>query len=179
MSKKGINYKMNFQLLEKIGLQNFDLSYILIAMLIMIAAGWIIAIIALSKYSKLSKKYKRFMGGNDAKALESYITELIDLNQENVEKIAENSAKIENLYKKQRYNFQKIGINKYDAFQEMGGNLSFALALLDENDNGFIINSVHNIQSSYCYAKEVKNGTCSINLSKDEEVALNKALNYK
>lgn len=170
---------MNFQLLEKIGLQNFDLSYILIAMLILIAAGWIIAIVALSKYSKLSKKYKRFMGGNDAKALESYITELIDLNQENVEKIAENSAKIKNLYKKQRYNFQKIGINKYDAFQEMGGNLSFALALLDENDNGFIINSVHNIQSSYCYAKEVKNGTCSINLSEDEEIALNKALSYK
>ena len=96
---------------------------------------------------------------------------------QNVKKITENSAKIKNLYKKQRFNFQKIGINKYDAFQEMGGNLSFALALLDENDNGFIINSVHNIQSSYCYAKEVKGGKCSINLSKDEEIALDKALN--
>lgn len=167
---------MNVQLLEKIGLQGFDLSYLFIVMLILILAGWVIGIIALVKYSNLNKRYKKFMGGNDAKALESYITELISLNKENVEKIEENSASIKNLYKKQRYNFQKIGIHKYDAFKEMGGNLSFALALLDENDNGFIINSVHNIQSSYCYAKEVKDGKCSINLSEDEAVALDKAL---
>ncbi len=170
---------MNFQLLEKIGLKGFDLSYLLIVMLVLIIAGWVIALLALVKYSKLNNKYNKFMGGNDAKALESYITELISLNKENTEKIQENSVEIKNLYKKQRYNFQKIGINKYDAFQEMGGNLSFALALLDENDNGFIINSVHNIQSTYCYAKEIKAGKCSINLSKDEEVALNKALTGK
>jgi len=170
---------MNFQLFEKIGLQNIDFSFVIIIMLILIIVSWCIAIAALSKYSYLNKKYKRFMGGNDAKALESYITELITLNQENEEQIDKLNDHINALYEKQRYNFQKIGLNKYDAFQEMGGNLSFALALLDENDNGFIINSVHNIQSSYCYAKEVKEGKCSINLSKDEEIALNRALSVK
>lgn len=170
---------MNFQLLEKIGLKGFDLSYLLIVMLVLMIAGWVIALVALVKHNKLNNKYNKFMGGNDAKALESYITELISLNKENTERIQENSAEIKKLYKKQRYNFQKIGINKYDAFQEMGGNLSFALALLDENDDGFIINSVHNIQSTYCYAKEIKAGKCSIQLSKDEEVALNKALTGK
>lgn len=170
---------MNFQLFEKIGLQGFDLSYVIIIFFILIIAAWILAIITLVKYNKLNKKYKKFMGGNDAKALESYITELISLNKENVEKINENSTHIKKLYKKQRLNFQKIGINKYDAFQEMGGQLSFALALLDENDNGFILNSVHNIQSTYCYAKEVKNGKCDINLSEEEAIALDRALKSK
>ena len=167
---------MSFKLFENIGLGEFDLSILIIIMLIMIIIGWIIAIIALIKYQNLNKKYQKFMGGNEAKALESYITELILLNKENLEKIEENKLEIQNLYEKQRLNFQKIGMIKYDALNEMGGNLSFAIALLDENNNGFIMNSVHNIHSNYCYAKEIKNGKCSINLSEEEQVALQKAL---
>lgn len=167
---------MSYQLFESMGMAGFDLSILLIIMLIAILISWIIAIIALVKYNKLNKKYQKFMGGNDAKALERHLMNLVSLNKENTEKIKENEAEIKNLYKKQRYNFQKIGMHKYDAFKEMGGNLSFALTLLDENNNGFIINSVHNIQSTYCYAKEVKDGTCSINLSEEEMVALERAL---
>ena len=132
--------------------------------------------ISLMKYLKLSKKYKKFMGGNEAKALESHIMELVSINKANSDKIEANKAEIKNLYKLQRNNFQKIGMIKYDAFKEMGGNLSFALTLLDENNNGFIINSVHNINSSYCYAKEVKEGKCAINLSEEEAIVLERAL---
>ncbi len=167
---------MNYQLLEKMGLAGLDLSIILIIMLTAIIISWVIAITALVKYNTLNKKYKKFMGGNEAKALESYINGLIDLNKENCERIEENKKEIQNLYNKKKYDFQKMGMVKYDAFNEMGGNLSFALALLDENNNGFLINSVHNIQSSYCYAKEIKNGTSAINLSEDEAAALEKAL---
>lgn len=167
---------MNWQLLERLGLGGLDLSYVLIGMLILLLICFIIAVVALVKYSKLSKKYKKFMGGNDAKALESHIMDLIALNKENTEHIHTNSDEIKALWKHQRLNFRKIGMIKYDAFQEMGGNLSFALTLLDENNDGFILNSVHNIQSSYCYAKEVKGGTCSINLSEEEKIALERAL---
>lgn len=167
---------MNFKLFESMGLAGFDLSILLIIMFVFIIIGWVIAIIALMRYKNLNKKYQKFMGGNEAKALESYITELISLNKENLERIEENKLEIQNLYEKQRLNFQKIGMIKYDALNEMGGNLSFAIALLDENNNGFIMNSVHNIHSNYCYAKEIKNCKCSINLSEEEQVALQKAL---
>ena len=167
---------MRFKLFENMGLGDFDLGILIIIILIMIIIGWIIAIIALVKYQNLNKKYQKFMGGNEAKALESYITELIALNKENSERIDDNEAEIQNLYKKQRLNFQKIGMIKYDALQEMGGNLSFVVALLDENNNGFIMNSVHNIHSNYCYAKEIEGGKCSIPLSEEEQVALEKAL---
>ena len=167
---------MNFNLLESIGLQNFDLSILIVVMLVMIVVAWVIAILAFAKYKKLNKKYQKFMGGNEAKSLENYITELISLNKENIRRIEGNEAEIRNLYQKQRLNFQKIGMIKYDALQEMGGNLSFVLALLDENSNGFILNSVHNIHSNYCYAKEIKDGKCSIPLSEEDQTALEKAL---
>ena len=60
----------------------------------------------------------------------------------------------------------------YDAFNQMGGQLSFCLALLDENNNGFIINSVHSTEGCYSYTKEIKGGECSISLGKEEEEAL-------
>jgi len=72
--------------------------------------------------------------------------------------------------------FQKVGIVKYDAFQQMGGKLSFSLALLDQNNDGFILNSVHSSEGCYSYTKEIKNGECSISLGSEEEVALNKAM---
>ncbi len=167
---------MNFQLFEMMGLNSLDISIVLLVMLAAILISWIIAIIALVKYCKLNRKYHKFMGGNEAKALEAYIMSLIDANKENEDQIKANAEQIKRLFEKQRFHFQKIGMHKYDAFQEMGGQLSFALTLLDENNDGFIINSVHNIQSSYCYAKEVKGGSCSINLSKDEAISLEKAL---
>lgn len=170
---------MNYNLLESMGLKNFDLSILIIVILVMLAIAWIIAIFALVRYNNLNKKYQKFMGGNEAKSLENYITELISLNKENIGRIEHNEAEIRNLYKKQRLNFQKIGMIKYDALREMGGNLSFVLALLDENNSGFILNSVHNIHSNYCYAKEIKEGKCSIALSEEEQAALEKALTSK
>ena len=75
--------------------------------------------------------------------------------------------------------FQKLGLVKYDAFQQMGGKLSFSLALLDENDNGFIINSVHSTEGCYSYTKEINAGVCSLTLGKEEEQALAIAIGKK
>ena len=69
-----------------------------------------------------------------------------------------------------------MGLVKYDAFQQMGGQLSFSLALLDENDNGFIINSVHSAEGCYSYTKEIKNGVCSLTLGDEEKKALDIAM---
>lgn len=80
------------------------------------------------------------------------------------------------MFKKHELSFQKFGIVKYDAFQQMGGQLSFSLVLLNENDNGFIINSVHSTEGCYSYSKEIKNGECSISLGEEEKKALNIAL---
>ena len=58
----------------------------------------------------------------------------------------------------------------------MGGLLSFSLALLDENNNGFIVNSVHSAEGCYTYTKEIRNGTCKLELGNEEKVALDQAM---
>ena len=90
-----------------------------------------------------------------------------------------NRKDIESLYKKFEGAFQKIGIIKYDAFNQMGGKLSFSLALLDENDNGFILNSVHSSEGCYSYTKEIKNGLSEISLGEEEKKALDMAMDLQ
>ena len=58
----------------------------------------------------------------------------------------------------------------------MGGKLSFTLALLDENNNGFLMNSVHSSDGCYSYTKRVKNGDSEIALSNEEKVAIERAM---
>ena len=83
---------------------------------------------------------------------------------------------IEELFRKHETTFQKMGLVKYDAFKEMGGKLSFTLALLDEKNNGFLINSVHSSDGCYSYTKRVKNGDSDIALSNEEKVAVERAI---
>ena len=87
-----------------------------------------------------------------------------------------NKKDIRKLYKQLEKAFQKCGLVKYDAYQQMGGLLSFSLALLDENNNGLIINSVHSTEGCYTYTKEVRNGVCELELSNEERVALDQAM---
>src|SRR5699024_12182945 len=75
--------------------------------------------------------------------------------EEIVDRVKSNEEKIQNIYKKMESHYQKVGIVKYDAFHEMGGNLSFALTMLDENDNGWIFNAMHSREGCYTYIKEV------------------------
>jgi hypothetical protein len=73
--------------------------------------------------------------------------------------------------------YQKVGVVKYDAFKEMGGKLSFVLALLDKSNNGILLNSVHSSREGcYTYLKEIIKGESFLELSEDEKKALNQAI---
>ena len=99
-----------------------------------------------------------------------------------MEKIAalaeDNREEINKIYKKMEGHYQKVGIVKYDAFHEMGGNLSFALAMLDENNNGWIFNAMHSREGCYVYIKEVERGETDVLLGSEEKDALEQALGY-
>lgn len=167
---------MNYDLLEMIGLGGFDLTYLFIVTYVLILILIIIVIVQTVKLSKLSKKYKKFMLGKNAKSLEKDIIGLYEDNKFIKASAEKNKNDIRMLYKKLSSTFQKIGIVKYDAFNQMGGKLSFSLALLDENDNGFILNSVHSTEGCYSYTKKIKNGMCDISLGDEEREALNIAM---
>lgn len=167
---------MNFNLLSEMGFGNMDLTYLFIGAFAAIILLVIVIVVLCINMGRLSKKYKKFMGGKNAKSLEKDIMGLYEDNKLIKASMEKNKMDIENLYRKLESAFQKIGIVKYDAFNQMGGQLSFSLALLDENDNGFIINSVHSTEGCYSYTKEIKNGLCDISLGDEEKKALDMAM---
>lgn len=71
---------------------------------------------------------------------------------------------------------QRLGLIRYDAFGDMGGHLSFSVALLDANGNGMVITSINGRQDTRCYAKPVESWTSRHNLSEEEEAAIRQAL---
>ena len=125
----------------------------------------------------MKKRYLKFMQGKNVKSLEEKIAELFDDNKSLKETVDENRKELRKINKNQEYAFQKFGLVKYDAFKQMGGMLSFSLALLNDQDNGFIINSVHSSDGCYSYTKEVKDGMSDISLGEEEKKALEIALN--
>lgn len=167
---------MNSQIFNYIGLGGIDIGYILIGMTAVILLSFLLIVMQMIKLSKLKKKYSVFMQGKDAKSLEQDIIGIYEDNKFMKISIDKNKNDIRELFKKHELSFQKFGIVKYDAFKQMGGQLSFSLVLLNENDDGFIINSVHSTEGCYSYSKEIKNGQCNISLGEEEKQALNMAL---
>ena len=163
---------MNYQLLQKMGLGNIDITYLFLVMLILLLIFMIMTIVLLVKTNKLTKKYKRFMKGENAKSLENDIIEMFERQVEIEETLSKNSEDIKLLYKKFKKAFQKVSLTKYDAFNQIGGQLSYCLVMLDENNDGFIINSVHGADGCYSYTKEIRKGKSSIALSNEEQQTL-------
>ena len=167
---------MTSNMLNSLGLGNMDIGIVLLILILLIIVLFIMLFSTMSKLTQLRKRYEGFMRGRSARSMEEEIRNLfydIDYLKEESENC---SKEIRHIYKRLETVFQRIGLVKYDAFHQMGGKLSFALALLDENNNGFLLNSVQAQDGSYCYSKEIKDGKCALDLSAEEQKALTMAL---
>ena len=116
------------------------------------------------------------MVGKDAKSLEDNLIKRINQVEEVLVSEKKNEENIEKLFRSMKVTFQKVGMVKYDAFNEMGGKLSFSLALLDQKNDGFIINAVHSREGCYTYIKEIIDGNSVLVLAEEEKEALNIAM---
>lgn len=170
---------MNSKLLDRIGLGNFDIAYVLIGILALCLILFIIVIVCLVQLLKTKKRINRFMKGAKAATLESDIISIKEGNEYLKRSTEQNRKDIRKIYNNLELTFQKVGIVKYDAFKEMGGKLSFSLALLNDKDDGFILNSVHSSDGCYSYTKEITAGACAIDLGEEEKEALEIAINSK
>ena len=116
------------------------------------------------------------MDGKNAKTLEESIMSRMDQMDYLISSNKKNENDIQTIYKNLKSTFQKVGLVKYDAFQEMGGKLSFSLALLNETNDGFIINAMHSREGCYTYIKEIIDGNSVITLADEEKEALDMAM---
>ena len=166
---------MNSAFLNQIGLGSFDLGYLAVGVLVLAVIVFILLIlliVQIIKANKLKKRLDKFLLRKEGTSLEDDIAELYDDNKFLKNSTEKNREDIRTLFKRMESVFQKMGLVRYDAFNQMGGQLSFCIALLDENNNGFIINSVHSTEGCYSYSKEIRSGDNNITLSAEEEEAL-------
>lgn len=163
-------------ILNILGIDSMVLAIILMVMAALLLILLILVIVMLVKHARLKKRLAKFTVGRNGTSLEKDIFALIDETNKLKATTERQKKEIRDLYKRLETTFQKIGLVKYDAFQQMGGKLSFSLALLDENNNGFILNSVHSTEGCYSYTKEINAGVSALTLGKEEEEALRVAM---
>ena len=131
----------------------------------------------LTKLHSINKNYKTFLkklgnGENIEEDLENYMYR--------VERVEKQNAEIRNLIETIDTNMdnciQKIGMVRYNAFKDTGSDLSFALAMLDEKNNGVVLNGIYSREMSNIYAKPVEKGKSKYTLSEEEQQAIQKAI---
>ena len=157
-----------------------DTSYIIMGMAAVIIILLVLQIITMVRFRKYKENYDTFMQGKNGKDLETAILDKFG----EIDKIKEqnefNSINIEEIAKSLKFTFQKFSINKYDAFKEMGGKLSFSLCMLTDNNDGFVMTSVHSTnEGCYIYVKEIIKGEPYVLLSEEEKKALAQAKSRK
>lgn len=158
---------------SKIGLDPFFVDIFLILLIIVL---FVLIVSNNMKHNRLKNSYASFMRGKDGKNLEESILEKFDELDAITRISRQNRQDIKEIFRLMQGHYQKLGIVKYDAFHEMGGSLSFALAMLDGEDNGWIINAMHSREGCYTYVKEIVKGESYIELAEEEANALEKAI---
>lgn len=140
--------------------------FINILLLIITILNIVLLIRTNNKYIKFMKKLGN--GSNLDEMLKEYLKDVKEIKKDN----SEIKAYYTKLDRDISSCIQKIGLVRYNAFKDVGSDLSFAIALLDRDDNGVVLNGLYGSDSSNIYAKPIKNGSSSYQLSEEEKYAL-------
>ena len=161
----------------------FNINYQLILSVVGTVLAVLLAFLILqffwlrAKVNRLYRKYKYFMMGEDGGSIEMKLSTEVRELRDMVESSQSMLHQQELLATMQLKSFQKIGLVRYDAFDETGDKLSFSLALLDGKNNGVVLSSLAGHDSSRIYAKAVTGGECREALSAEEAESIGIALN--
>lgn len=159
-------------IIEMIGMDAF--LWIIAGLIMLLLIAFIVVMV---QFSSLNKKYKNFMkklgnGKNLEEDLETYMYRVDKVETQNADILNQ----IKTLDKDLMKCIQKIGIVRYSAFKDTGSDLSFALALLDENNDGVVLNGIYSREMSNIYAKPIQNGKSTYTVSEEETQAIQKAM---
>lgn len=148
--------------------------YLIIISIISLVISMISVFISIKIYKKYEINMKKLGNGeNFAEMIKDYVSQVEKLNKRD-DQIIEVCNNINN---ELSHCIKKVGILRYDAFGNTNNKLSFALAMLDKENNGVVINSIYGHDNSNVYAKPIIKGASKYNLSDEEKEAINQALN--
>jgi len=153
------------------------IPYVMIGMIVIILLLFIMVIVLFKAVGKVETRYKKLMKGTSNNNLEEMLLEKLN-SIENAREISEKALKeCERLEIKMRDCIQKVAIMRYKAFENVGSDLSFSIAMLDDKNDGVILTGIYGRQESTTYAKPIDKGISRYDLSEEELYVLNEASN--
>ena len=171
-----MNEVLTMNLFEQIGI---DPSWITLLLVLLVLILIITVLVLQARVRFLQKRYDLFMRGKDAETLEDNIVDIYRRLQSFQNKDMANKDVMKVLNRSLANTIQKTGLVKYNAFEGMGGQSSFALTLLNMGNSGYNLNAMHSRNSCHVYIKEVRNGRPDMSLSQEEKLSLDRAMEKK
>ncbi len=157
----------------------FDPVFLVAVIAAVALVALVVAIIAMLRCTRMWRRYDRFMRGKDARSLEEIINQIVG----EVTALSERQDELEKatreVVRDSKGSFKKIAIKRYNGFKESGGKLSFSFALLDQENNGFLMTCMHANGPSYTYLKEIIRGESYVSLSAEETEVLEEAIRFE
>ncbi len=171
---------MQSSILSSIGLAGLDPAiWIIIEIVLFLII--LVMIVLLSKQKKrisfLSERIDNLTSGEGGESLEAELDQIIMDNERLLKDSKKNTEDIRKIFSRLKTVYQKMAIVKYDAYEQLGGEMSAVVVILDENNNGVLINNVYSTEGGYVYTREIENGKCKHELGTEEQEALSKAVN--
>ncbi|MBM7855808.1 uncharacterized protein YlxW (UPF0749 family) [Desulfohalotomaculum tongense] len=146
--------------------------YILLILTALLMFSLIIQIVMWAKIKKLKKNYQRLTRGINVKSIEELVLVFTDRVEQINKDLNQLKKEQEQLSQQMKTCIKTPKILKYNAFEDMGSNLSFSMALLDNEYNGLILTSIYGRDESRFYAKRINKGKSEQNLSPEEKIIL-------
>lgn len=136
----------------------------------------IIMIVQYIKFKNLHRRYRSMLNGSTGTDLEKLLDEHHHLMNTIIHDHEQLTTDVATLQQIQKLAIQKVSIHRFSAFSDVGGDMSYAIALLNQDNNGFILSSIFSRQEHCTYVKPVHNGTSSYALTDEETKVLREAL---
>ncbi|KEI94577.1 hypothetical protein N494_17970 [Clostridium botulinum A2B7 92] len=156
---------------------NVNSAFIIIGLTAIMILLFIILIITMISLKKLKEKYKKFMRGSNNKNIEELINNYLD----KVDKAKEETEYVKEIYstidKRVKACIQKVAIVRYRAFDDVGSDLSYSIAFLNNDNSGVILTSIFGRNESTTYAKPIDKGISRYDLSDEEKQVLENCIN--
>ncbi|MBR6405762.1 MAG: DUF4446 family protein [Lachnospiraceae bacterium] len=162
--------------LTYISQNNWIVLSALVLLVILVLVFMILTMVQIAKTRKLERRLSLFMQGDDMVSLEDVLRHVIEDNQKVKIQLKNNVDEIVKINENLLTAYRKTGIVKYNAFPGMAGKVSSSIALLNNENNGILVTTIHGSDGCYTYVKEIMNGKSINPLTREDEEALKIAL---
>ncbi|CAM5786707.1 MULTISPECIES: DUF4446 family protein [Brevibacillus] len=151
--------------------------FLLLATLGLILLLFLLLIMQSVRINRLRKSLNRLLSGTNGANLEEGMHRLFDEMDDVKKRQTDQQFLLNRLSQRIAGQCGNVGVVRYNAFDDIGNDLSFSLAIIDDSQNGVVVTSIFSRMESRVYAKPVEQGSSPYHLSEEEQTAIRKAMN--